>query len=299
MYKALLGAKDSPTGYEITDYNFAKRKAATGHDWEFKSFTWTPDDKYGYLAQANYVCKHDKSHDGVMGASIRATEKTATCEAPGGTLYTAIVSKENSLTDAEVTGEKLVKTADPIGHKWDAGKVTKEPTESTEGVKTYTCTACKAIRTESIPKLDPSEVDYRNTEGEGQTWYRGSNKAAEFIFKRSKDDSETYSHFTGIKVDGSDVSTSDYTAESGSVVIKLKPEYLETLKTGDHKLTAVFDDGSATVTFRIADSGNGSSGSKGAKTGDSTDIFMWFAMILSATLALTGTAAVRRKRRNQ
>lgn len=310
MYKALLGAKDSPTGYEITDYNFAKRKAATGHDWEFKNFTWTPDDKYGYLAQANYVCKHDKSHDGVMGASIRATEITATCEEPGGTLYTAIVSKENSLTDAEVTEEKLVKTADPIGHKWDAGKVTKEPTESTEGVKTYTCTACKAIRTESIPKLDPSEVDYRNTEGEGQTWYRGSNKAAEFIFKRSKDDSDTYSHFTGIKVDGSDVSTSDYTAESGSVVIKLKPEYLETLKTGDHKLTAVFDDGSATVTFRIADSGNGSSGSdssgrggssdsKGAKTGDSTDIFMWFAMILSATLALTGTAAVRRKRRNQ
>lgn len=40
------------------------------------------------------------------------------------------------------------------------------------------------------------------------------------------------------------------------------------------------------------------SGSKGAKTGDSTDLLMWLAMILAATLALTGTAAYRRKRRN-
>ena len=40
-----------------------------------------------------------------------------------------------------------------LGHKWDSGKVTKQPTETTEGVKTFTCTACGATRTESIPKL--------------------------------------------------------------------------------------------------------------------------------------------------
>lgn len=38
------------------------------------------------------------------------------------------------------------------GHKWDAGKVTKEPTETAEGVKTYTCSVCGKTKTEAIPK---------------------------------------------------------------------------------------------------------------------------------------------------
>ena len=41
------------------------------------------------------------------------------------------------------------------GHKWDNGKVTKEPTETAEGVKTFTCTVCGETRTEAIPKLTP------------------------------------------------------------------------------------------------------------------------------------------------
>ena len=40
-------------------------------------------------------------------------------------------------------------------HTLDAGKVTKEPTITEEGEKTYTCTVCnKAIKTETIPKLE-------------------------------------------------------------------------------------------------------------------------------------------------
>lgn len=40
-------------------------------------------------------------------------------------------------------------------HKWDDGTVTKEPTTSSEGTKTYSCTdsACTETKTESIPKL--------------------------------------------------------------------------------------------------------------------------------------------------
>ena len=43
-----------------------------------------------------------------------------------------------------------------LGHKWDAGEVTKKATEKATGVKTYTCTVCKATKTETIPKLKPS-----------------------------------------------------------------------------------------------------------------------------------------------
>ena len=44
-------------------------------------------------------------------------------------------------------------------HTWDGGVVTKEPTETEEGVRTYTCTACNATYTESIAKIDPSGSD--------------------------------------------------------------------------------------------------------------------------------------------
>ena len=38
-------------------------------------------------------------------------------------------------------------------HIWDDGKITTEPTHTTTGVKTYTCTACSATKTESVDKL--------------------------------------------------------------------------------------------------------------------------------------------------
>ena len=36
------------------------------------------------------------------------------------------------------------------GHNWDSGKITAAPTCTGTGVKTYTCTACAAIRTETV-----------------------------------------------------------------------------------------------------------------------------------------------------
>ena len=43
---------------------------------------------------------------------------------------------------------------DSCSHTYDEGKVTTEPTETTEGVKTYTCTVCGYTKTESINALD-------------------------------------------------------------------------------------------------------------------------------------------------
>lgn len=48
-----------------------------------------------------------------------------------------------------------------VNHKWDNGKVTKEPTVSAEGVKTFTCTnpGCKETKTEAIAKLSEPKKD--------------------------------------------------------------------------------------------------------------------------------------------
>ena len=39
-------------------------------------------------------------------------------------------------------------------HAWDDGKITKEATETAEGVKTYSCKVCGVTRTKTIPKKD-------------------------------------------------------------------------------------------------------------------------------------------------
>ena len=45
---------------------------------------------------------------------------------------------------------------DAAGHKWDGGTVTTAPTETTPGVRTFTCTVCGQTRTEAIPATGAS-----------------------------------------------------------------------------------------------------------------------------------------------
>lgn len=52
---------------------------------------------------------------------------------------------------------KDCKKAVTEAHAWNAGVVTKEPTQTAEGVKTYTCTVCQETKTEAIAKLPTEE----------------------------------------------------------------------------------------------------------------------------------------------
>ena len=56
-------------------------------------------------------------------------------------------------------GDSYVDTyIDALGHDWDEGKVTKQPTETETGVKTYTCTRCDETKTETIPATGSVDV---------------------------------------------------------------------------------------------------------------------------------------------
>ena len=71
--------------------------------------------------------------------------------------YTAVVTAPTCTEKGYTThtcscGHSYVDTyTDALGHAWDSGKVTKQPTETETGVKTYTCTRCGETKTESIP----------------------------------------------------------------------------------------------------------------------------------------------------
>lgn len=72
-------------------------------------------------------------------------QKAATCTKDG---YTGDVYCSDCGTKLE-SGTVINK----LGHTWDNGVVTKDATETEEGVKTYTCKTCGETKTESIPVI--------------------------------------------------------------------------------------------------------------------------------------------------
>ena len=100
--------------------------------------------------------------------------------------------------------------------------------------------------------VEIKDARYTNIQGAGNIWYKGSNVTSDFTFKRDVHDELTYSKCIGFLVDGKPLDPKNYTTEEGSIIIKLKPSYLETLSVGEHTLTALFEDGnSVTVKFYV------------------------------------------------
>ena len=91
-------------------------------------------------------------------------------------------------------------------------------------------------------------IVYSITEGENGSW--SPETGGELVFRavRNRLDESTFSHYTSVLVDGATLSEGDYTAQSGSVIIRLSPEYLVTLAPGEHTLEIVFDDASSVTT---------------------------------------------------
>lgn len=59
------------------------------------------------------------------------------------------------------------------GHTWDNGQVTTEATTTSPGVRTYTCTVCKATRTETIPTLPAPTSGGLQNFVDSHTYYNG------------------------------------------------------------------------------------------------------------------------------
>ena len=131
---------------------------------------------------------------------------------------------------------------------------------------------------------------YRNVSGDGNVWYRGSKYTSDFVFERMEDEASTFDHFTGILVDGEIVDEENYTKESGSVIIKLKPSYLSTLALGKHTLKAEFNDGSASAEFTVAEKSD-----SGTRTGDDTNLLLWIALMTASLIGIVLGMMLKRR----
>ena len=91
----------------------------------------------------NIACPHRNTY--LIGA------KSATCLQEGytGNTYCRLCNQ------CVAAGSTIAKTA----HIWDEGKISVQPTETAEGLKTYTCTVCRATKTEVLAKLPAKEPE--------------------------------------------------------------------------------------------------------------------------------------------
>ena len=103
----------------------------------------TKYQNYSSNSSAYFRCNRATAHE----HSYKAVVTAPTCTAKGYTTHTC------------ACGDSYVDTyVDALGHAWDNGKVTKEPTETETGVKTFTCTRCGETKTETIPATGVMDV---------------------------------------------------------------------------------------------------------------------------------------------
>ena len=123
---------------------------ATGaHTWDNGTVTTEPTETTpGERTFTCAVCSQTKTEIiPATGAHTFVFTKNIapTCTEAGYDLYTC--------SGCGASEQRNVKPA--LGHKWDSGTVTAEPTEKDPGTMTYTCTICGQTKTEVIPATGP------------------------------------------------------------------------------------------------------------------------------------------------
>lgn len=201
-------------------HTYTEPVPATGHAWDEGVVTKEPT--YEEDGERTYTCQNDKTHVHkevipALGYTFTETIVPPTCTEDGYTLHTCNENPAKTYQDTPVAalGHQYKEVTTPatcgasgsvdnvcercndkqhvsdlpaIGeHQWDEGVVTKEPTATETGIKTFTCKVCQAAKTEDIAKVHTHDytrlgeiVKESSCETEGERWvycnYEGCNE---------------------------------------------------------------------------------------------------------------------------
>ena len=126
------------------------------------------------------------------------------------------------------------------------------------------CDSVYAMALKTIT-LKGTKNTYKFLEGENGSWTQGSDGTLRFRVNGE------ISKLTGVKVDGTMLSTDQYTVKSGSTIITLKSGYLKGLSVGTHKITVVYTDGECSANFGIKRAAGGTTTEAGNTTETTTE----------------------------
>lgn len=153
------------------------------------------------------------------------------------------------------------------------------------------------------PQASGTASYYNVIEGANSSWVQNADKTLTFRINGD------LSKFVGIKVDDEWVDKENYTAASGSTVVTLKNEYLKTLSDSEHKITFVYTDGEVSTNFEIKEFGENYENSDNSKaeetyensdnpkTGDNSNILIWYSLLAVSALAMCGIIVYNKKKK--
>ena len=135
---------------------------------------WTKVNDTTHKHTCSVCSKEETANHGWDGGKVT---KTATCKEEGVKTFTCTACKATKMEAiAKLTTHtygnwamvndathkhtcSVCRKEETANHTWNAGTVTKKATCKEEGVKTFTCTTCKATKTEPIAKLTTHTYD--------------------------------------------------------------------------------------------------------------------------------------------
>lgn len=199
------------------------------------------------------------------------------------------VSVMPSYTFTKVTADHTIavtfKQKDTPVQPVEAPAITPQPQNTTVGAGE---TAVLTV----MENTAPARVNYEILEGANGSWVLNSDGSL------SIRGSGEFSKFVGVRIDGTLIDTTNYTAREGSTIITLEAAYLNTLSVGTHTFELIWTDGSANTTITINANASRDSALPGGtnkkddvpKTGDSTPMAGLFILagLSGAGLIFTG-----------
>lgn len=107
-----------------------------------------------YIPNDNATCTKDGTKTATCDVCRIVTDEVVNVGSAKGHSFSDKWTSDNTHHWHASTCGHTSETSGKETHHWDAGVVTKQPTETTEGEKTYTCDVCQKTKVDSIGKLD-------------------------------------------------------------------------------------------------------------------------------------------------
>ncbi len=157
--------------------------------------------------------------------------------------------------DSAAAGTEITLTATPnSGYRFKEWQVISGGVTVTDN--TFTMPENDVTIKGDFEKIPDEITQYEITKGANSSWQIGATGEVEIVCNGD------FNKFTGLKIDGVLLGAEQYTAASGSTVITLKDEYLNTLTEGAHSVELVYEDGGVQteITILAAEDESGISG---------------------------------------
>ena len=134
------------------------KKRKKREDWKVEVTDGNDIEQMTFSLADTEHCEHKWSIDDI---------EDATCTKDGKKMYSC-----------EYCYKQKTEKIPALGHEWDEGTVTKQPSVTEEGIRTYKCkrSGCKETMTEKIAKLPKPEQPSTEKPGTGETKPSGDNK---------------------------------------------------------------------------------------------------------------------------